>query len=166
MSRPRHRTTPGGTYFVTTNTWQRRPLFQNPQFASLLENQIFHYRDRGFFRVHRHVVMPNHFHLLLTPNQDTALEKALQLIKGGFSHELGKSNPVRFPIWRPGFTEHQIRNRTDFDNHVAYIDQNPLRGNLARTLAEYLHGSAAGKFVLDAWPVASGAKAPALDSSC
>ena len=38
------------------------------------------------FLLHDFVIMPNHFHLLLTPAADISLEKALQLIKGGFSY--------------------------------------------------------------------------------
>ena len=33
---------------------------------------------------HEFVLMPEHFHLLFTPMPDVSLEKALQLIKGGF----------------------------------------------------------------------------------
>src|ERR1700722_247897 len=90
MARPKHRTRPGATYFVTTDTWQRRALFQNPGPASIVEEAIFYYRDQGSFRVHRYVVMPDHLHIVLTPGETTTLEKAVQLIKGGSSHKIGK----------------------------------------------------------------------------
>ncbi len=100
--------------------------------------------------------MRDHIHVILTPAQSTSLEKAVQLVKGGSSHEIGS----RFPVWHPGFTEHQIRDRNDFDLHVRYIDDNPVKAGLAATPAEYPHGAATGKFALDPWPLASGAKAP------
>jgi putative transposase len=92
----------------------------------------------------------------------TTLEKAVQLIKGGSSHEIGQRHPLRFPIWQPGFTEHQIRDRNDFESHVRYIDENPVQARLVRRAEEYLYCSAAGRFRLDGWPVASGAKALAV----
>jgi putative transposase len=156
VTRPKHRTQPGATYFITTNTWQRRALFQNPNTASIVEAAIFRYRDAGHYHLHRYVVMPDHIHLILTPAQSTSLEKAVQLVKGGSSHEIGS----RFPVWRVGFTEHQIRDRSDFDLHVRYVDDNPVKAGLAATPAEYPHGTATGKFALDPWPLASGAKAP------
>ncbi len=161
MARPKHRTQPGATYFVTTDTWQRRGLFRNSTIASLVENAIFHYRDRGNYFVHRHVVMPDHLHLILTPGNSTTLEKSIQLIKGGSSRQIGKRPGMRFPVWHAGFTEHQIRDQRDFDSHAKYIDENPVKAHLATAPDAYPHGSAARKFTLDPWAVASGAKAPA-----
>jgi putative transposase len=159
MVRPKHRTLPGATYFVTTDTWQRRALFRNEVIATIVENSIFHYRDEGNYLVHRHVVMPDHLHLLLTPGKTTTLEKSVQLIKGGSSREIGKRPGMRFPVWHAGFTEHQIRDPRDFEAHVKYIDENPVKASLSQTPVEYGHGSAAGKFKLDPWPVASEAEA-------
>ena len=108
--------------------------------------------------------MPDHLHLIVTPGSSTTLEKSVQLIKGGSSHEIGKRNGMRFPVWHAGFTEHQIRDQRDFDSHTKYIDENPVKASLAEKSEEYRWGSAAGKFALDPWPVASGAKAPSLTS--
>jgi len=129
-----------------------------------MEDAIFHYRDQGNYLVHRHVVMPDHLHLIVTPGGSTTLEKSVQLIKGGSSREIGKRNGIRFPVWHAGFTKHQIRDQKDFDSHAKYIDENPVKAHLASVANEYSHGSAAGKFPLDPWPVASGAKAPSLTS--
>jgi len=159
MTRPKHRTKPGGTYFVTTDTWQRQRIFQNREAARIVEDTICRYRDEGFFFVHRHVVMPEHLHVILTPGEETTLEKAMQLIKGGSSHEIGKSLSRRFPVWHAGFTEHQIRDHKDFDAHVRYIDQNPVKEHLAGRPGDYPYCSAYGKLRPDPWPVASGAKA-------
>jgi putative transposase len=160
MATPKHRTRPGATYFITTNTWQRRELFRREPVASIVEERLFHYRDLGNFRVHRHVVMPDHLHVILTPGNSASLEKAVMLIKGGSSHEIGKQLGKRFPVWQPGFTEHQIRDERDFREHVVYIDWNPVKARLVVKPEEYTHGSAVGRFVCDPWPVASGAKAP------
>ena len=162
MSRPKHRTQPGATYFITTNTWQRRPLFQIPEIASIVEDAIFRYRDAGKYLVHRYVVMPDHIHVILTPGDSTSLEKAVQLIKGGSSYVIGKAREGKSPVWHEGFTEHQIRDARDFEAHVSYIDENPVKAHLAEVAREYPHGSAAGKFVLDPWRVASGAEAPVI----
>jgi len=151
---------PGATYFVTTDTWQRRGLFRNTAIASLVEDAIFHYRDQGNYLVHRHVIMPDHLHIMLTPGSSTTLEKSIQLIKGGSSREIGKRPGMRFPVWHAGFTEHQIRDQRDFDSHVKYIDENPVKAGLAEKPEGYPHGSATAKFALDKWPVASGAEAP------
>ncbi len=159
MARPKHRTQPGGTYFITTDTEQRHRTFQNVHAAAILENALVAYRDRGFYLLHRYVVMPEHLHAILTPADSTTLEKAAQLIKGGSSHEINKALLRKFPVWRPGFTEHLIRDQADYDNHVRYIDENPVKAGLAERPELYPYCSASSKHRLDPWPVASGAKA-------
>ena len=61
----------------------------------------------------------------------------MQLIKGGSSHEIGKRDGMRFPVWHAGFTEHQIRDQRDFDSHTKYIDENPVKASLAEKSEEY-----------------------------
>ena len=162
MARPKHRIKPVATYFVTTDTWQRRSLFQNPTIAEIVEKKLFEYRDKGYYLVHRHVIMPEHLHVILTPSETTSLEKAVQLIKGGSSREIGAKLQSRFPVWHLGFTEHQIRDQSDFESHARYIDANPVKARVAERPELYLHCSAHGKCILDPWPVASGAKAQNL----
>ena len=159
MARPRHRTKPGATYFITTDTWERRALFRGPAAAEIVEQKLFEYRDRGFYSVHSYAVMPEHFHAILTPNKTTTLERAMQFIKGGSSHEIGKTLGMEFPVWHPGFTEHQIRDQEDFDAHVRYIDMNPVKAKLVDRPEEYFFCSAHGKYAMDPWRMASGAEA-------
>jgi putative transposase len=81
--------------------------------------------------------MPDHIRLLITP-QAITLERAIGLIKGGFSHCLSSAQPV----WQRGFTDHRIRDRTEFEVRRTYIHQNPVRANLASMAEAYLWSSA------------------------
>src|SRR5215831_1286775 len=51
MARPKHRTEPGGTYFVTTNTWERRAMFRKPEWADIVERKVFEHREKGEYLV-------------------------------------------------------------------------------------------------------------------
>ena len=97
MARPKHRTEPGGTYFVTTNTWQRRAVFRKPEWADIVERKVFEHRERGEYLVHRYVIMPDHLHVILTPGCSTTLERAAQLIKGGSSDDIGRAFQTHLP---------------------------------------------------------------------
>ena len=89
------------TCFVTAVTAQRRHLFQVTANANLLEQTILDYRSQGRFLLHAFVVMPDHFHALITPAPEVSLEKAMQFIKGRFSFRL-KS---RLDVWMRSFNE-------------------------------------------------------------
>jgi len=95
---------------------------------------IMHY-DKTGYELHAFVVMPDHLHLLITPSE--SLEKAMQLIKGGFSHGARKEFDWHGEIWQPGFTDHRIRDEEDWNRHLGYIRSNPLEARLAEDPALY-----------------------------
>ena len=130
------RTAIPGTYFITAATYNRHRLFQVPTNADLFLATLQHYRHEGHYKLHAFVVMPDHVHLLLTPT-DT-LERAMQLIKGGFSHRLAS----KLPVWQRSFTDHRIRDREDFETRRHYIHQNPVRAHLVEVATHYPHSSA------------------------
>jgi putative transposase len=61
------------TFFVTSVTWERRPLFRSERAATLFAETLFGYRDRGVFQLYEFVLMPDHIHLLLAPKPTFAL---------------------------------------------------------------------------------------------
>ena len=126
------------TYLVTAVTAQRRSLFQVTATAELLAQTFLDYRSQGRFLLHAFVIMPDHFHALITPAPDVSLEKAVQFIKGGFSFRL-KS---KMDVWMRSFNESQIMSREKFVNCVRYIEENPVRRGLAATAREYAFSSA------------------------
>jgi len=136
------------TFFITSVTAQRRTIFQRVAIADLLVDVLLRYRQQGKYLLHEFVVMPDHFHALITPAYEISLEKAAQLVKGGFSFRL-KSN---FPVWQASFTNHRIRDEEDFEEHREYIWMNPVRAGLVQRAEEYPHSSASGKFAIDPMP--------------
>jgi putative transposase len=150
------------TFFITTNAWQRHPIFHNETRASLLVEVLFHYRVESKYLLHEFVVMPDHLHALLTPARAVSLERAVQFIKGGFSFRL-KS---RMPVWQPSFTNHRVRDVEDFESHRQYIWLNPVRARLAARPDDYPYTSAREEFVRDAIPGEqdTGAKAQSLET--
>ena len=136
------------TYFVTAVTAQRRSLFQVTANAELLQRTIFEYRGQGRFLLHAFVIMPEHFHALITPAPAVSLEKAMQFIKGGFSFRLRS----KLDVWTRSFNETQIMTQERFVHCVSYIEDNPVRRGLALTPGAYPFTSAVGG-PLDAMPV-------------
>ena len=126
-----------GTYFITAPTYNRRRLFQVGATAELLLDTLQHYRREGHYKLHAFVVMPDHIHILLTPEK-IALERALMLIKGGFSRRLAS----KLPVWQRGFTDRRIRDREDFITHRDYIHNNPVRARLCQLPEDYPYSSA------------------------
>jgi REP element-mobilizing transposase RayT len=72
------------------------PVFQVIENAETLIHCMAERRKRGEHLLYEFVDMPNHLHLLLTPGRDTSLEKAMQLIKGGSSHQIHLRRQIKY----------------------------------------------------------------------
>ncbi len=136
------------TYLVTAVTAERRSLFQVTATAELLEQTILDYHRKGRFLLHAFVIMPDHFHALITPAPDVSLEKAMQFIKGGFSFRLKSMHDV----WMRSFNESQISTEEKFLSCVRYIEENPVRRGLVETPESYPFSSA-DRGALDPMPL-------------
>ncbi len=111
-------------------------------------DSLFSYRDRGVFQLYEFVVMPDHIHLILEPAPNVSIEKAMQLIKGGFSHRYMKETGSRSEIWERSFTNHRVRDWDDYEKHREYVHMNPVQAGLAQTPQDYAYSSAYRAFKL------------------
>jgi putative transposase len=136
------RTARPGTYFITTGTYNRRRLFQIERNAELLLETIDRYRAN--YLLHAYVIMPDHLHMLITPT-DITLERTMQLIKGGFSHRLAS----KLPVWQRGFTDHRVRDESDYNIRRNYLHRNPVEARLCESPETYPFSSANPKLQLD-----------------
>jgi putative transposase len=140
------------TFFVTSSTWSKHALLQSDRSARLLIEVLYHYRKEGKYLLHEFVIMPNHFHALITIGAETTVEKALQFIKGGFAFRAGRELGFRTPVWQKGFSEARVASMEAFLGIRAYIQSNPVKGFLAQEPADYRYSSAHPGFELDAPP--------------
>ena len=140
---------------MTFSTFHRRKLFVVEIYVRIFLNTLYRYRREGRYDVHAFVVMPEHVHLLLTPANEVTIERAVQLIKGAYSHELGGIIGRKSEIWERGFTDHRIRSEMDFTHHRNYIHQNPVERGIVNNPSDYRYCSAFPGFKLDPWPSAA-----------
>jgi putative transposase len=124
----------GQTYFVSSQTVERRPFFRHERWATLLEEILQHYRVKSYL-LHAYVVMPDHFHLIISPTE--SLERAMQNIKGGFSFRAKTNFDWRHDIWQPGFSDHRIRDSRNWECHIAYMRHSPVKNKLCSSSEEY-----------------------------
>jgi putative transposase len=140
------------TFFITSSIAGKRNLLQSDRSARLFVLVIYEYRAQGKFQLHDFVVMPDHFHVLLTLRRDISVERAVQFIKGGFAYRAGKEVGLTSPVWQKGFSEIRIKDEIAFERARNYIRNNPVAKHLAPTAEEFPYSSAHPGFELDAMP--------------
>lgn len=150
MAIPHRGWTSNSTYFISASCWEKQRLLQSDRMAELFLEVLYHYRRQHKYLLHEFVVMPNHFHLLLTPCE--TLERAMQLVKGGFSFRAKKELSFSGEIWQGSFYDHRVRDSAEYENMKNYIHKNPVRAGLVAGAEDYQYSSANAKFQLDEVP--------------
>ncbi len=141
-SNPNDATGKSRTYSLTTRCDGGRRLLQTERMANLFIEVLHSYMRAGKFTVHEFVVMPNHVHVLITIPGDMSVEKAMQLIKGGFSFRANRELGFCGEVWQRGFSDVRIKDEESFVEHQNYIKNNPVKAGLVSRPGEYAYGSA------------------------
>jgi len=140
------------TFFVTSSTWERRSLFRSARMARGFLDVVYSYRKEGRYALHEFVAMPDHFHLLISVPPRMRLEKAVQLIKGGFSYRAAKDLGFHGEVWQRGFSDEYVAEAEAYEAHQQYVHRNPVEAGLVREPEEYPYSSACPGFELDPRP--------------
>jgi putative transposase len=130
------------TFFAGCKTFMEQRFFEAQNEAELFIDVLRTNTLAGKFKLHDFVVMPDHFHVLLTVDGNTSIERAVQLIKGGYPFRRNTELGLSGEIWPPGFSEVRIRDGKSFLAHKKYIDENPVKAGLAKSAEEYPYCSA------------------------
>ena len=152
MSIPYRGRTSASTYFVTAGVFCKMNLLQSERMATLFCEKLYEYRANQEFLVHAFVVMPNHVHLLITVREGLTLERAMQLIKGGFSREAGKVLTLSHLLSQKSFVDRRVRDWNEFDGFRKYIHHNPVNAGLTECVEGFPYSSANPQFKVDALP--------------
>ena len=71
-------------------------------------------------KVPEFVAMRDHVHVHITVYGEMSIEKAVQLIKGGFSYRAKKEVEFLGDIWQRGYPDVRVKDEASFFAHRAY----------------------------------------------
>lgn len=93
------------------------------------------------YKLHSFVIMPNHVHLLVTPQIDA--RRWLGPLKGFTAHEANRILERNGePFWQDESYDHAVRTDAEFNRICAYIETNPVKAGLAETPESFRWSSA------------------------
>lgn len=136
----------GGTLFLTIVTYERVPLFADPENVARLRRALTAVGHEWPFQTPAAVVLPDHVHFLWTlPAGDAGYSKRVGRLKTVFTKSLRSDGGPRTPsrttspsrqkhheadVWQRRFWEHTIRDEDDLERHLHYIHCNPVKHGL------------------------------------
>jgi REP element-mobilizing transposase RayT len=122
---------------------RQRPLFlRQPEIAKLVVDALLD-GERNFqrYQLHSFVVMPNHVHMLVTPNVDASRWLGpLKEYTGYQANRILCTHGRAF--WQNESYDHLVRSDSGFDRVRGYIEQNPVTAGLVTTAEDFRWSSA------------------------
>lgn len=144
--------------YITCSSYKRLALFQNDAIKDRFVQHLRMAQEDYGFRLYAWVLMPEHFHLLLRPEDPTlTITPIMQRLKAGFAKRVidrwreldapilpritDASGAVRF--WQHGGGyDRNIYSDSELLEKIAYTHLNPVRRGLVATPADWAWSSA------------------------
>jgi REP element-mobilizing transposase RayT len=116
----------GSVYFVTFRVVKRS---LDVDARSIVLNHIKAGEEK-FYSLFAAVVMPDHVHVLLKPNDNVALNRITRGIKGVSARLLNLSWSTTGRVWQDESWDRIMRNQAEFDEKLTYMLNNPVKKGL------------------------------------
>jgi len=146
----------GYSYYITMVTYERNPILIDNM--ELLRMAFSYAKSKFDFRIDEIVILPDHLHMIITPDRSEEYPKIVSTIKRYFSkhcplhyyaHLLqshSRDKERYFPVWQKKFYEHTIRDEKDYYQKREYIHTNPIKHGYAKNIFQWKYGSLHRRF--------------------
>ena len=134
---------PGGAIFLTLVTFNRRPIFAEPDNVKRLRRAAATVKAEMPFDITAAVILPDHIHFVWTlPQDDDNYSKRVGRLKVLFTRSLkgsfalpqdvsiSRQRQRESDVWQRRFWEHTIRDEVDWVGHINYLHYNPVKHGL------------------------------------
>jgi REP element-mobilizing transposase RayT len=129
---------PGQIYILTSVTYRRRPMFSDFHLGRVVVHAMRHHDSTGSTQTLAYVVMPDHFHWLLTLGSGFDLPRLMASVKGYTARRIDQLVDLDGdPVWQEGYHDHALRREEDVQTVARYVVANPLRAGLVERLGDY-----------------------------
>jgi len=143
----------GYSYFLTVVTHRRKPILI--EHIELLRYAFRLSKKKYDYKIDAIVVLPDHFHMVITPKVASDYSKIIGSIKRSFVYGLdqelkdegkaeisnSKFHRRQSGIWQERFYEHTIRDEKDWLEKMEYIKNNPIKHEYVENLADWSYTS-------------------------
>ena len=141
----------GYSYFITVVTHERNPiLIKN---IALLRESFSVSKQKYHYTIDAIVVLPDHFHMIITPKYAEEYPHIVRTIKQHFSKYCPKDDYAHLYqsksreqkgyslIWQKRFYEHTIRNEKDLIEKIRYMQKNPVKHGYVDEIDKWKYSS-------------------------
>jgi len=130
-------------HFITCSCYHRQPQLGTAERRNLFLSVLEEARQRYRFVVHGYVIMPEHFHLLMTEPETGDPSVVMKVLKERFTRKLraegvllmarfasGFHHPEPAPVWQKRFYDFNVRTEQKQIEKLRYMHRNPVKRGL------------------------------------
>ena len=123
-------------YLLTANTLHRQPIFLNWRVGRRVVEQFKQVQAQGLATSLAWVVMPDHFHWLISLEQGS-LDNLMCRTKSLSTRAINQATGQTGRRWQQGYHDHGLRRDEDIKQVARYVIANPLRAGLVKRVGDY-----------------------------
>jgi len=129
--------------FITQVVKDRKPVFDNPEVLDLLRKTLRNVKVFHPFSMLAYVFLPDHFHILIHPGEQSNFSNIMHSIKSNFTREYKKKYKLSgyLTFWQKRFCDDVIRDEIDLENHIHYIHYNPAKHGYVKEISAWQYSS-------------------------
>ena len=127
----------GQIYLVTCVTMQRKKIFSDLSAGRIVVREMAQSERFGSSETLAFVIMPDHFHWMMTVGSLHALSKIVSGVKSHSARMVNRRLYRHGAVWQRGFHDHALRSDEDILRVARYIVANPLRAGLVTRIGDY-----------------------------
>lgn len=114
-----------------------QPVFLQPSDYQLMLDLLLEYARKFEVAVHAYVLLPNHFHLLLTPHAASGLPQMLQAVGRRYVRHFNDVQGRSGTLWDGRYRSTVLQAELYLLPCMCAMDLNPVRNGLAATAADW-----------------------------
>ncbi|MFP4704292.1 MAG: transposase [Spirochaetaceae bacterium] len=130
----------GVEYHVVARANRQEFILEGDLMKRLFLETVRRAKGKYDFRVTTICVMDNHFHLMITPATGESLSQIMQWILSVFAIKFNRMRGLRGHVWYDRFKSRIISSLRQFAATFVYINENPVRANIAACPEQYPYG--------------------------
>ena len=141
MARLPRLTLPGYPHHIILRGNNRQAIFVSQADYQTLLNLLLENAQKFKVAIHAYVLMPNHFHLLATPETADGLPQMMQAVGRRYVRWFNDAQGRSGTLWEGRYKSTVIDTDQYLLTCMAYLDLNPVRAGLVGQASEYVWSS-------------------------
>jgi putative transposase len=127
-------------YLITSACYEHKNRINCPQRREEIFNQIIELFTANNIDILAWVILPNHYHLLITTVNFNWLSKEIRLIHGRLARQWNKEDNLSGKVWC-SYSDRAIRSENHYYTALNYIHYNPVKHNCVQSPYDWQESS-------------------------